>query len=345
MTATVERPKEPTAPPALSARAKSRSELTPADRIIRGFLAVAGVLPTAALVFLAVAMIRQALPAISANGTHFFTSTTFHIGVGASNGGYGTTTIAPSYGVLALLFGTVVCSLIALVIAVPVSVGGALLLAEKVPSRFQSPLGVFLELLAGIPSVVYGIWGYFTLGPFLSHNVFRWISDLGIPWLDGRPEAQGLFTASIVLAVMIVPIIASTTRELIRSVPSVSKEGAVALGLTSTESVRYVTIPYIRSGVVAASLLGWARALGETIAVLIISGDGAGIPHSVFNPFFSMAAEIASDLDAALTDPSLLHTLGEIGLVLLVITLLTNFAGRLITQRFGGVNLPVGAGI
>ncbi|HWE54516.1 MAG TPA: phosphate ABC transporter permease subunit PstC [Acidimicrobiales bacterium] len=345
MTATVERPQKPTAPPALSARAKSRSELTSADRVIRAFLAVAGVIPTAALVFLAVVMLRQALPAISANGTHFFTSTKFNIGVGASNGGYGTTTVAASYGVLALLFGTLMCSIIALVIAVPVSVAGALLLAEKVPARFQNPLGVFLELLAGIPSVVYGIWGYFTLGPFLSHNIYRWLSDVGIPWLDGRPQATGLLTASIVLAVMIVPIIAATTRELIRSVPTVSKEGAVALGLTSAESVRFVTIPYVRSGVVAASLLGWARALGETIAVLIISGDGAGVPHSIFGNFYTMAAEIAGDLDAALTDPSLMHTLGEIGLVLLVITLITNFAGRLITQRFGGVNLPVGAGL
>jgi phosphate transport system permease protein len=340
VTATIEKPSGPAEQPAQSAADRQRSELTRTDRVIRSVLMVAGIIPAAALVFLAYQMVRQAWPAFSANGLHFFTSTTFNLG----NGGYGHSHAA-SFGVLALLFGTVVSSVIALVIAVPVSVGGALLLVERLPQRLQNPLGVFLELLAGIPSVVYGLWGYFTLGPFFSHNIFQWLSDLGIPWLNGSPEAHGLLTASIVLAVMIIPIIASTTRELIRSVPPMTKEGAVALGLTSAESIRFVTIPYIRTGVVAASILGWARALGETIAVLIISNGQVVIPHHVYDPFSTMAAEIASDVDDAFTQPALLHTLAEIGLVLLVITMLTNFGGRLLTRRFTGVALPVGAGL
>lgn len=341
MTATIEKPSAPAERPALSARERRRSELTRMDRVIRVALLVAGILPAFALVMLAFEMVKEAWPAFSANGWHFFASTQFSAG----NNGYGKAQKA-TFGVNALLFGTVVSSLIALVLAVPVSVGGALLLVEKAPARIQNLLGVFLELLAGIPSVVYGLWGYFTLGPFFSHNVFQWIADLHIPWLDGSPQARGLLSASIVLSVMIIPIIAATTRELIRSVPAVSKEGAVALGLTSAETVRFVTLPFIRTGVIAAAILGWGRALGETIAVLIISNNQVVIPKHIYDPFFTMAAEIASDLDTALTDPTSLHALAEVGLVLLFVTMLTNFGGRLLARRFGGgVSLPVGAGL
>jgi phosphate transport system permease protein len=188
----------------------------------------------------------------------------------------------------------------------------------------------------------------YTLGPVLHRTVFRWISDIGIPWFDGRTgNGQGLASASVVLAVMIVPIIASITRELVRSVPVISKEGAVALGLTPAESVRFVTIPYVRTGVVAAAVLGWARALGETIAVLLISGNAVTIPHSVFDPFTTMAASIAALLDGALQDSTGMdvHALAEVGLVLLGVTMVTNFAGRLLTRRFSDAGLPVGRGV
>jgi phosphate transport system permease protein len=147
---------------------------------------------------------------------------------------------------------------------------------------------------------------------------------------------------------MVVPIIASITRELIRSVPSVSKEGATAMGLTHSEMIRIVSIPYVRTGIIAAVVLGWARALGETIAVLIISGNALNtFPHSIFDPFTTLAATIAALLDGALTDTTgmALHSLAEVGLVLLAITLITNFAGRLITRRFSDAGLPVGRGV
>ena len=253
------------------------------------------------------------------------------------------------YGVLTLLFGTVVSSLIALVLAMPVSVFGAILLVEKLPRFLQGTLGVFLELLAGIPSVIFGLWGVYVLGPLLSRTVFKWIAALHIPWFRSPTGAgEGLLSASIVLAIMIIPIIASITRELVRGVPTISKEGAVALGLTPTETVRSVTIPYIRTGVIAASILGWARALGETIAVLIISGNALGVyPHSIFDAFTSMAAAIAALLDSALTDTTHMATaaLAEVGLVLLAFTLITNFAGRLVARRFSDAGLPVGRGV
>jgi phosphate transport system permease protein len=351
LTATIEAKRRPTGYFSRSARARRVSELTPRDRVVRAGLTVAGIIPTAALVFLAYQMFREAYPAIVFNGWHFFSTKTFNLGnlYGSTETRHGYKAAAgANYGILALLYGTVVSSVIALVLAVPVAVGGAILLVEKLPARLQAPLGVFLELLAGIPSVVFGLWGIYTFGPLLSRTVFRWIGALGIPWLDGNPgHGQGLLTASIVLAAMIIPIIASITRELVRGVPEVSKEGAVALGLTSFETVRYVTIPYVRTGIMAAAVLGWARALGETIAVLIISSNAITVPHSVFDPFTTMAATIAATLDSALTDSTGMatHTLAEVGLVLLAITLITNFGGRLLTRRFSDAGLPIGRGV
>ncbi len=299
-------------------------------------------------------MFKEAYPAIRFAGTGFFTSKTFSFGNLNSpaleiRNGYKAAHGA-TYGILPLIFGTIVSSLIALVLAVPISLGGAVLLVEKIPRRLQGALGVFLELLAGIPSVVYGLWGVYTFGPFMARNIFKPISHLGIPWLSKPvPPGEGLLSASLVLTVMIIPIIAATTRELIRSVPPLTKEGAVALGLTSSESVRLVTIPFIRTGVAAAALLGWARALGETIAVLLISGNLLnGYPHSIFDAFSSMAATIAALLDGAFNDFTGMgvHALAYLGLVLLVITLITNFAGRWVARRLGGeTGLPVGRGI
>jgi phosphate transport system permease protein len=337
----------------LAARQRQLSEFTPRDRVVRSVLGVFALLPAAALVFLAYQMFKLAYPAIVFSGWHFF-SKSFTIG-----NQYGTGSLqdhhgykaqpGASFGVLEMLFGTVVSSGIALVIAVPVSVGGAIFLVERLPLRYQGTLGAFLELLAGIPSIVFGLWGYLTFGPFLARDVYPAITDLGIPWFKGPVNnGQSVATASLVLAVMIIPIIASTTRELIRSVPELTKEGAVALGLTPSESVRLVTMPFVRTGIVAASILGLARALGETVAVLFISGASlSGYPHSIFAQFSTMAASIANILDAALTDGTgmALHALAEVGLLLLVITLIANFGGRLIATRLGGGGLPVGRGV
>jgi phosphate transport system permease protein len=337
----------------MSARARRLSEFTPGDRVTRALLGFLALLPTAGLVFLAYQMARQAYPAIVFNGWHFFASTKFYIGNQFSSApvevrhGYKALPGA-SFGVLLMLFGTLVSSLIALIIAVPVSVGGAIFLVERLPPRLQGPLGTSLELLAGIPSVVWGLWGYLTFAPVMARDVYPYIADLHIPWFSRPIQNQDVATTSLVLAVMIIPIIASTTRELVRSVPALSKEAAVALGLTRSESVRLVTIPFIRTGIVAASILGWARALGETIAVLFISGASlSGYPHSIFQSFATLASSITNILDSALTDGTkmALHSLAEVGLVLLAITLITNFAGRLITSRLAGPGLPVGRGI
>ncbi|MBO0692791.1 MAG: phosphate ABC transporter permease subunit PstC, partial [Acidimicrobiaceae bacterium] len=307
-------PPPPSAPPPGPSghrRFRGSGEFTPTDNVIRAVLLVAALLPTLALAFLAYQMIRSAYPAIVFTGGDFFTTKGFSVGTGGYNAtiihrhGY-TASGGASFGLLTLLFGTVVSSLIALIVAVPVAVGGAILLVEKLPRRLESIFGVFLELLAGIPSVVYGLWGYLTLAPLLARHIYVPISHLGIPWFTKQASTgQGLLTSSLVLALMVIPIIASTTRELVRSVPVLTKEGAVGLGLTNSESVRLVTLPFIRSGVVAATFLGWGRALGETLAVLMISGNFTNtFPNSIFAPFSTMAATIARLLDAALGDPT-----------------------------------------
>jgi phosphate transport system permease protein len=342
------------APRARRRRAVVAAE-TPRDRILRYALGVVALLPAAALVFLAYELFRSAWPSIVYNGGHFFTGKTFNIGnlysysAGVTRHGYEAAPGA-SFGVAPLIVGTLLCSLIALALAVPISVGAAILLVERMPKRLQGPLGVFLELLAGIPSVVFGLWGVFTFGPFIARDIYKPISALGIPGFRSGITANGtgLLTASLVLAVMIIPVIAATARELIRSVPGLTKEGAVALGLTSSESVRLVTLPFIRRGVIAATFLGWGRALGETIAVLFISGSIQNTyPKSAFGGFATMASTIASTLDSALTDSTkmAIHALAELGLVLLAVTLITNAAGRLIASRFGGGGLPVGRGV
>ncbi|MGI8752758.1 MAG: phosphate ABC transporter permease subunit PstC [Acidimicrobiales bacterium] len=356
MAVTSTRPPEPSPVlKPLTERQRRNSEYSPRDRVVRLVLGLFALLPMLALAFLAYELIRQAYPSFVFYGTQFFTGK----GIAPDNQ---YSTVAPvirhgfsaphgaHYGVAPLIFGTLVSSLIALVFAVPISVAGAILLVERIPRRLQDTLGVFLELLAGIPSVIFGLWGVFAFGPFLSRYVYRYLADLGIPGMRGgvTSNGSGLLTSSLVLAVMIIPIVAATTRELIRSVPQLTKEGAVALGLTASESVRLVTLPFIRTGVIAAAFLGWGRALGETIAVLLISGNATSdYPSSIFAPFATMASTIAALLDQALNDSTKMgvHALAELGLVLLAVTLITNFTGRLIARRFSGGPLPVGRGV
>lgn len=318
-------------------------------RLVLGMLAL---IPTLVLAFLVYKIFSEAWPAIRFNGWSFFTTKTFTMGnlYGSAlehrNGQVAAG--GAQYGVLAFVLGTLLSSLVALLVAVPVAVGGAILLGEKLPAVLQAPLGVFLELLAGIPSVVFGLWGVYSFGPWLSRTVYAPISHLGLPWLSAgvASNGQGLLTSALVLAVMIVPIIASITRELVRSVPANTREGAAALGLTSAESVRVVTLPFIHRGIVAASVLGLARALGETIAVLIISGNALNTyPVSLFAPFSTMASTIAAMLDSALTDSTgmAVHSLAEVGLVLVSITLIVNVVGRYIARSLG-TNVPVGRG-
>ncbi|MBO0690029.1 MAG: phosphate ABC transporter permease subunit PstC [Candidatus Dormibacteraeota bacterium] len=340
---------------ARAARALDEPDEPLADRILRGFCRVAAFVPLGFLAVLAGVMIVNAWPAIIFNGTNFFTGHVFTLG----NLYGGTPTVhngisAPhnaQYGMAAIIGGTLLTSIIALAFAIPIAVGGVLVLVERIPRQLQGVLGVFLELLAGIPSVVYGLWGLITFGPLLAHHVYPVLAAvLGwIPAFRGPVgSGQGLLTAGLILSLMIIPVIAATTRELLRTVPVLHKEGALAMGMTRYETVRVVTLPFVRSGIMAASLLGWARALGETIAVLMVSGNALNIfPYNIYAPVSTIAATIAATLDAALTDATgvAVQALAEAGLVLLAITLATNWAGRVIIRRTSRAALPVGRGL
>jgi phosphate transport system permease protein len=314
-------------------------------------------LPLVALVLILGVLLWKALPAIRYNGFGFFIHNKWSVGATYANivttNGVRHPPLA-SYGALPLILGTLVSSAIAIVLAVPVAIGTALVVVEKLPPRLSSGVGFCLEVLAGVPSVVFGLWGIFTLGPFLSHHVASiWanhVPDVPVLRFFRGPTGfgQGLFTAGVVLAIMILPIIAATARDLLRQVPRATVEGAVALGMTDSEAVRTVSFPWIRSGMIGASVLGLGRALGETIAIAMVSGVLVGSNvHSLYSAFTTIAATIVSQLDGALTDASGLatSTLAEASFVLLVITLLANVGARLLVRRVATTALPVGRGI
>jgi phosphate transport system permease protein len=343
----------PSAAPARGPDALDRPDTTIGDRVLRFFSMGSAFVPGGLLAVLAGVMLVKAWPAILYSGGYFFVGKNFNFG----NFYVDTHTVhngvsAPFhavYGAATMIVGTLISSVIALALAIPIAVGGVLMLVERIPARLQNGLGVFLELLAGIPSVVYGLWGIIIFGPLVATYVYPFLARV-LGWIPiFRPptgQGQGLLTASLVLAVMVIPIVAATTRDLLRTVPILHKEGALALGMTRLETVRVVIIPFVRSGIAAASLLGWGRALGETIAVLMLIGNALQFPYNIYAPTTTIASVIASQLDAALTDATgtALAALAEAGLVLLLITLATNFLARTIVRRTSGAALPVGAG-
>jgi phosphate transport system permease protein len=341
-------------PAAAPAAALDRADQTLGDHVLRWFCRGAAVAPVFLLVVLTWVMLSDAYPAIIYSGIAFFTGKIFTFG----NLYGGTATVhngisAPhnaQYGAATLIVGTLLTSVIALALAIPVSVGGVLMLTERIPRALQFYLSIFLELLAGIPSVVYGLWAIIIFGPLMAQHIYPILAAaLGwIPLFRGPVgSGQGLLTAGLVLAVMIIPVIAATTRDLLRTVPVLHKEGALALGMTRFETARVVTIPFVRNGIAAAALLGWARALGETMAVLMISGNALNIyPYNIYAPISTIAATIAATLDGALTDATgmAVRALAEAALVLLLITLATNLLARVIIRRTSGAALPVGRG-
>src|SRR5919204_741156 len=240
------------------------------------------------------------------------------------------------FGALPFIYGTAVSSAIALVIATPLAVAIGLYLSELAPRGFRGIVGSLVELLAAIPSVVLGLWGILVLGPFLAHHVEPWLHrDLGFIPLFGPPQqtGSGLFTAGLILTIMIVPIIASISRELFLQVPNELEEGALALGTTRWEMIRGVVFPSTRSGIVAATILGLGRALGEAIAVTQVIGGGTTIGWSLFRPSDTLASKIAGNYQGASTvleSSSLLY----LGAILLVIGLITNLLAQIIVRRF-----------
>jgi phosphate transport system permease protein len=243
--------------------------------------------------------------------------------------------VTSKFGALDFLYGTAVTSFAAVLIAAPLAIAIALFLTELAPPAVRGVVGSLVEMLAAVPSVVLGLWGIFVLGPFVRDDFDPWLhSWFGwIPLFQGTPQQAGMLPAILILTIMIVPITASISRELFKSVPPELKEGAYGLGLTRWEMVRGVILPYTRGGVVAAVLLGMGRAVGEAIAVTQVIGGFHGIPTSLFQPGDTLASRIAAQYQGAVSNIHI-ASIVYLGVVLLAFALLTNFAAQVVVNRF-----------
>jgi phosphate transport system permease protein len=245
------------------------------------------------------------------------------------------------YGALPFIYGTVVSSILALCISVPISLGIAIYLSELAHPRLRTPMGFLVELLAAVPSVVYGLWGIFALCPWLRESVEPLLQKtLGfLPLFQGPHQGFGMLAGGIILAIMITPTVSSVSREVLRAVPHALREGAIGLGATRWEVVRVAVLPYAKSGLVGAVILGLGRALGETMAITMVIGNRSEIAASLFAPSYTMASVIANEFTEA-TGQLYLSALAEVGLVLFFVTVLLNVFARLLVWRVG--KLPEG---
>jgi len=233
--------------------------------------------------------------------------------------------VTEKFGALASIYGTLVTSVLAMFVAVPVGIGIAIFLTEICPRPLRRPIGIAIELLAGIPSIIYGIWGLFIFAPWFQEHVQTWMIELfaDIPYLRdlfaGPPYGIGIFTAALILSIMVLPFISAVTRDVFETVPSVLKEAAYGLGCTTWEVMWRVVLPFARSGVVGGSMLALGRALGETMAVTFVIGNAHHIKSSVFAPGTTISATIANEFTEAVGD-LYFSSLIELGLILFFTT-------------------------
>ena len=291
------------------------------DRIYRTVLTgLSLALPALILAILGVLFVSS-LPALRRFGPSFLWTSTWD-------------PVAEVYGAAPMVFGTLASSLLALLIAVPLALGVAVFLTEFSPRWLRQPVAFLVELLAAIPSVVYGLWGIFILIPFLrSYVVPPLKAVLGwTPFLQGVFYGNSLLAGGIILAIMIVPYIAAVSREVLLAVPTSQREAALAMGATRWEAVRSAVLPYGRAGLIGAVILGLGRALGETMAVTMVIGNRHDIGVSVLQPAYTMAAAIANEFNEA-TTTMYRSALFEVGLVLFVLTVVVNAIARILIWR------------
>ena len=280
--------------------------------------AVAAAVPLVLLLIVATLLVK-AWPSIQHFGPAFLIRTEWN-------------PVTESFGALPEIFGTVFTSFLALALALPVGVAVALMLAEPGHTSIRGFIGICIELLAAVPSVVFGIWALYVLGPWsYEHFETPIAAHLGfIPWL-GEPAVRGLFNASLVLAVMILPTLTAISRDVLRALPRGLKENAIALGATWWETTWRVVLPSARAGIFGATVLALGRALGETIAVTMIIGNQPAIPHTIFQPAYTLASIIANEFTEA-TGPIYPAALIELGLVLILVTLTVNVLALLLVR-------------
>ncbi len=250
------------------------------------------------------------------------------------------------FGALPLVVGTLITATIALMIGVPIAVATAIYLTELCPGKARGPLTIMVELLAAVPSIVYGLWGVFFLIPKLK-PAEQWFSDhLGfLPFVGGSVAGPSYFVAGLILAIMVLPIVSAISREVMATVPVEHKEAALALGATRWEMIRMSVLPYSRAGITGAAMLGLGRAIGETIAVTLVIGNAPVIGNSLFSQGYTLAAVIANEFNEAASNPLHRAALIAAGLVLFVLTLLINAGARYFVrraERMGGINAAKG---
>lgn len=304
----------------------TRNRLIRPDALFRFTTAVFAAVVIATLIAMAWEMFEASKASFAAFGWRFITSTEWD-------------PVRDQFGALPFIYGTVVSSLLALLISVPISFLVAMYLSEWAPAWLRDPLGFVIELLAAVPSVIYGLWGIFALAPFLREVVEPALQKtLGfLPLFQGPHQGFGMLAGGIILAIMITPTIASVSREVMRAVPAVQREGAIALGATKWEAVRVAVLPFARSGLVGAVILGLGRALGETMAITMVIGNRAEISASLFAPSYTMASVIANEFTEA-TGDVYLAALAEVGLLLFAVTLALNVVARLLVWRVARVS-------
>ena len=297
------------------------------DRVYEFLTALCALVVPALVVAIAVAIFAAAWPAFARLGLSIVTTSDWDV-----RGGH--------FGAAPALFGTLVSSAVALIIATPLAIGVAIFLSEFSPSWLRQPVGFLVDLLAAIPSVVYGLWGIFVLIPMLRQQVMPFLRDglhLGAtPFFSGPAYGPSMLAAGLILAVMALPYISAVSREVLMAVPRSQREAALALGATRWETIRDAVVPYAKSGIIGGIMLGLGRALGETMAVTMVIGNRPEISASLFAPGYTMASLIANEFSEATND---LHVsaLMAVGAVLFVITLIVNAVARWLVWRVSRV--------
>jgi len=292
---------------AMQRQAEKSAQFLKQDKLFAGITFSFAALVLLTLFGILVSLFVQAWPAFQEFGLQFFYSTTW----------------SPStdeFGAGVAIWGTLLTSIIALLVGVPISFGIAMFLTESCPVWLRRPLGTAIELLAGVPSIIYGFWGLFIFAPYVQDYVQPFlISWLGEPFFAGPPLGLGVFTAGLVLALMVIPFIASVMRDVFETVPSVLKESAYGIGCTRWEVVKNIVLPYTRVGVIGGIMLGLGRALGETMAVTFVIGNANRFSMNLFAPGNSIASTLANEFAEA--DPTMhIPALFGLGLILFIIT-------------------------
>lgn len=299
------------------------------DKVFQALITAFALCIPLLLVIIALSILLAAWPALSSSGWSFVTGSHWDVGRG-------------QFGAAPAIYGTIVSSMIALILATPLALGVSIFLSEIAPKWMRQPVAFVVDLLAAIPSVVYGLWGIFVLIPLLRDPVAPFLRDtlkLGAtPLFSGPNYGYSMLAAGVILAIMILPFISAVTREVLLAVPQSQRDAALALGATKWEMIRDAVLPYARSGIIGGIILGLGRALGETMAVTMLIGNRPEISASLFAPGYTMASLIANEFSEATSDMHL-SALMAVGAVLFVITLIVNALARWLVWRVtkGGV--------